>query len=132
MLYEITKAAHIIAVVVLIAGMVAATLFLMRPNMDMANLIKRYDRLVTTPAMLFVWVMGILLAVQGGWFSDAWLWVKIVFVVGLSGLHGAISGRLRRYDGSSVTTQNSSGWIFLSAGFALLILIVLLVTTKAF
>jgi uncharacterized membrane protein len=132
MLYEFTKAAHIIAVVVLIAGMVTATLFLMRPNMDMANLIKRYDRLVTTPAMLLVWVMGILLAVQGGWFSDAWLWVKIVFVVGLSGLHGAISGRLRRYDGSAVPTQNSSGWIFLSAGFALLILIVLLVTTKAF
>jgi putative membrane protein len=41
------------------------------------------------------WILGILNAVQGDWFDDGWLHVKLVFVLALSALHGVLSARLR-------------------------------------
>jgi uncharacterized membrane protein len=41
-------------------------------------------------------VLGIANAVQGGWFDDGWLHVKLVFVLALSALHGVAMGQMRR------------------------------------
>lgn len=131
MLYEILKAAHIIAMVAWLAGMAAVALALLKPSPKLLKLLKSYDRKVTTPAMLLVWVAGISLAIQGGWFGSGWLWAKIILVTIMSGLHGAISGRLRRYCNETSPAPASEARVFLLVEFAILVGVVLLVTTKA-
>lgn len=46
------------------------------------------NRFVTTPALALVWILGIAMAVKGGWFGAGWLSAKIAIVLLLSGWHG--------------------------------------------
>jgi uncharacterized membrane protein len=86
MTYLLLKAGHVAAVLVWIGGMLAAAL---AP-------VPRWDRLVTTPAMLLAFAFGLALATTGGWFPQAWLIGKLAVVLALAALHGVLSGRLRR------------------------------------
>lgn len=132
MLYELTKAAHIISVIVFISGMAVVALFLRYPNADTLPAIQNFDRKVTTPAMLLTWALGIFLGVQGGWFgAGLWLSAKILLVLVLSGLHGMITGRLRRKVREADFSSDAATKTALPVGFALVVAIVLLVTTKA-
>ncbi len=98
------KAFHIIAVTTWIGGMltVAGTTSASSSLPDEAaraqffSRIREWDRRVTTPAMLAVWVLGLILAVTGHLFPQPWLLAKIALVLALSALHGMLSGRLRR------------------------------------
>jgi putative membrane protein len=100
------KAFHVAAVVGWIGGMLVASLYLSmlvtssRPlaagPSPMIEIVRGWDRKVTTPAMLLVWALGMTMAVQAGWFSSRWLMIKLVFVFGLSVLHGVQSGVLQR------------------------------------
>ncbi len=130
MLYELTKAAHLISLFVWIGGMVAVAVALRDPAPSNLKSLKAFDRAVTTPAMILALLFGILLGVQGGWFSSAWLGVKILLVLALSGLHGVLTGKLRRAIWESSRAPNSGATFFLPVGLVLLSLIVLLVTTK--
>ena len=46
--------------------------------------------------MLFIWVLGLALALQGQWFPARWLIAKLVPVALLSAFHGVLSGTLRQ------------------------------------
>lgn len=132
MLYELTKAAHIISVIVFLSGMVVVALFLRYPHADTLPAIQNFDRKITTPAMLLTWALGIYLGVLGGWFSAGfWLAAKIILVLVLSGLHGMITGRLRRKVREADFSSDTATTTALPLGFGLLVAIVLLVTTKA-
>lgn len=130
MLYELTKAAHLVALFVWVGGMIAVALALRYPEVGFLKPLKAYDRAVTTPAMILALSFGILLGVQGGWFSSGWLGMKIVLVLGLSGLHGALVGKLRRAIWESPGGAKPRGRLFLPVGAGLLVLIVVLVTIK--
>jgi len=69
MLYELTKAAHLLSLFVWIGGMVAVGIALRFPTGTDMKPLKAYDRAVTTPAMILALALGILLGVQGGWFA---------------------------------------------------------------
>jgi putative membrane protein len=101
------KALHIAAVVVWSGGMLAAAVAIAalsesrhagEASVDAAMLetVRRWDRRVTSPAMLLVWALGLVLALQGGWFAEGWLKLKLPVVLLLSALHGMLSGSLRR------------------------------------
>jgi len=105
-LYLWLKALHIAAVVTWIGGMLGAALALGissasngKPDgagrMVALGVVRRWDNWVTSPAMVLVWMLGLLLAFQGGWFGAHWLTIKIMLVLGLSALHGMLSGSLR-------------------------------------
>lgn len=130
--YEILKAAHLLCLFVWISGMAAAALFLLRPDRGDTGFAVRLDRLVTAPAMGLAWIFGFWLAFEGGWFGDAWLWLKLALVTLLSGVHGALAGRLRRRAGQTDPAPDPLARALLPASFVLLAVIVPLVTTKAF
>ncbi|RMB08057.1 CopD family protein [Eilatimonas milleporae] len=48
------------------------------------------------PGIVATWVFGLALLSLGGWFNAPWMPTKIIFVVFLSGLHGALSGHLKK------------------------------------
>lgn len=101
-LYPYLVAAHVAAVVFLAGGMLAHNRMLSAlagksPDGQLSTLeaLFRFDRQVTTPALLLTWVFGMTLALSAGWFASGWLMLKLVVVVLLSVLHGVQSGRLR-------------------------------------
>ncbi|BAM92204.1 putative membrane protein [Bradyrhizobium oligotrophicum S58] len=104
MIYEWLKALHVAAVLCWSGGMLAAamTIAVHAAKVDaagsnvMIEFVSRWDRRVTTPAMLIVWGAGLALATQGQWFGSLWLTVKLGVVVALSALHGVLAGMLRR------------------------------------
>ncbi|RUN74617.1 hypothetical protein EJC47_20645 [Sphingomonas sp. TF3] len=101
-LYPWLKALHVASAMIFISGVLAVGAFLgaARPDDALAaKAMRRWDQHVTMPAMLLVWSFGLSLGLAGGWFRDGWLIAKLVFVVVLSGIHGAQSGRLRRMAG---------------------------------
>lgn len=130
MLYNLTKAAHLVSLFVWIAGMTAVALALRSPAPIQMQRLKVYDRTVTTPAMILALAFGILLGIQGGWFTSAWLGMKLVLVLGLAGLHGVLTGKLRRTDWEDQLEVEPGGRLLLPIGLVILALIVLLVTTK--
>jgi uncharacterized membrane protein len=103
------KAAHVVAVLVFVSGVAATSLFLASLRASDAHgiaVMRRWDTCVTTPAMLFVWALGLTLAITGHWFAAPWLITKMGIVALISAAHGVNSGRLRR------RTENAraSGW----------------------
>lgn len=100
--YTWLKALHVAAALLFAGGVLAIAVVLailtrMPGHAErFAAIAQRYDRLVTVPAMLAVWVFGIGVALSGSWFGSGWLNAKLLIVVVLSGIHGLQSGQLRR------------------------------------
>ncbi|MGP7795748.1 CopD family protein [Sphingomonas sp. CLY1604] len=53
-------------------------------------------RIILTPAMVAVWVLGLTLATIGQHWGEGWLHAKLLFVLLLSGYHGWAVGYARR------------------------------------
>ena len=53
-------------------------------------------RIIITPAMILVWVLGLTLATAGGWWQAGWLHAKLALVVALSAYHGWMVGYGRK------------------------------------
>lgn len=135
------KALHIAAVVTWIGGMLVVAVTIaavadVRGQQEVATRsallerVRRWDQLVTSPAMLLVWILGLTLALTGNWFPQTWLLAKLALVLLLSALHGVLSGRLRRLSHSQ---EPSSPAALRYAGAAVVIatlIIVVLVVTK--
>ena len=110
-IYLWLEAFHVAAAMTWISGMVAAGLMVashlacadIQTTRDTRYLdvIRRWDRCVTLPAMLVVWGLGLGMAMQAGWFSSPWLMIKLAIVGALSALHGLVSGMLRRLGASA-------------------------------
>lgn len=130
MLYDLMKSVHIVAMVVWFGGTMTAVLALGYATPEIIARFARFDRLVTTPALILVWLAGITMAVWYGWFNSGWLVTKLVFVVALSGFHGMVSGRLRRAQAGSPDNPNTLRAI--PAIVVGLTIIVTLAVTKAF
>ncbi|WP_441241649.1 CopD family protein [Tardiphaga sp. 768_D3_N2_1] len=100
--YTWLKALHVAAALLFAGGVLAISIALAilarMPGQAerFAAAARRYDRLVTVPAMLAVWAFGIGVALSGSWFGSGWLNAKLLIVVVLSGIHGLQSGQLRR------------------------------------
>lgn len=132
LLYPWIKALHVAAVLVFAGGVMSMTAFLHacghRPADigTMAATMRRWDRRMTTPAMLLVWALGLGLAQSGAWFGNGWLQAKLVLVVVLSGIHGVQSGQLRRLSQGGPAAPTRFTWL----PFACVLAIVTLAVVK--
>ena len=134
------KALHIISVVTWIGGMlvVAITLAAFSKSSSphdgagsaLLSSVRQWDRRITTPAMIFVWCLGLALATTGGWFSDIWMMIKLGIVGLLSALHGALSGRLRRLSTTHGTSSAMRPFPFAPVILVATATIILLVVLK--
>lgn len=104
--YLVLKALHIAAAATWVGGMLVAGFAISflpspcstRPDGEkrLIDAVRRWDRRVTSPAMLLVWMLGITMAAWHGLFYAPWLLAKLVVVIVLSALHGIQAGTLRR------------------------------------
>lgn len=140
-LYNWLKAAHIIAVISWMAGMLyLPRLFVYHTaaavGSDQSETFKVMERRLLTaiinPAMIATWVLGLWLAWDGGWFQSPWLHAKIALVLILSGIHGMFSRWVRDF-AADRNTHSQRFYRFLNeAPTLLMIVIVILVVVKPF
>jgi putative membrane protein len=139
--YPWIKAAHVIAVISWMAGMLyLPRLFIYHcgatPGSELSETFKvmerRLLRIIINPAMIVTWVLGLWLAWQGGLFTSGWLHAKLALVFAMSGVHGYFSGAVRRFgeDRNTVTARQWRMWN--EAPTVLMIGIVILVIVKPF
>jgi putative membrane protein len=104
--YELVRLLHVSADIVFIAGLLAGALVLAALSFQAApdlvkerrliDAMRRFNRIVTGPALVIAWICGTWLALQAGWFASHWLQFKLVLVLALSAVHGNLSAGLRR------------------------------------
>ena len=139
--YPWLKAFHIIAVISWMAGMLyLPRLFVYHcettPGTAEYERFKLMElklmRIIINPSMIAVWVLGLLLAFAIGAWSQPWFHAKLLFVVVLSGFHGAFSKWRRDFaEGQNTRTQRFYR-IVNEVPAVLMILIVILVVVKPF
>lgn len=140
-LYPWFKAFHIIAVIAWMAGMLyLPRLFVYHcdapPGSVQSETFKVMERrllhAIINPAMIATWALGLWLAWDAGFFSDAWLHAKLALVVVLSGVHGFFVRCVRDFAHDRNTRPQRFYRIINEAPTLLMILIVILVVVKPF
>ena len=141
MLYLWLKALHVVAVIAWMAGMLyLPRLFVYHCDAPKGSIQsatfkimeRRLLKAIINPAMGATWILGLVLAWQGGWFASGWLHAKLALVIAMSGLHGVLSKRLREFAADANTRPARYYRILNEVPTALMIGIVVLVIVKPF
>ena len=139
--YAWLKAGHVIFVIFWMAGLFMLPRYLVyhqeaaAGSPEEALWVERERkllRIILNPSIAVVWVLGILLATGGHWWSAPWLHAKLLLVLLLSGFHGWLAGYARKLargerplDGKHLRMLNEVPGILVA-------LIVILVIVKPF
>ncbi|UXU92125.1 CopD family protein [Burkholderia sp. S-53] len=115
MIYLLLKAAHVVAVVMFVGGLLMLSVGVRIANLAVHRAVRRWDRSVTAPALALVWITGLAIALSGHWFGAAWLSVKLAVVTALSALHGMLAGTLRRMERDDLVVVPAQ-WLGHAAG----------------
>ncbi len=104
--YLWVKAIHVVAVIFWMAGLFMLPRFLIY-HMESAvgspedaawiEREARLKRIILTPGLIAVWLLGVTLAVSYGLAGQGWLHTKILLVVLLSGYHGWASATASKF-----------------------------------
>jgi len=99
------KAAHIIFVIFLMAGLFMMPRFFVYHQQatvgsdEDKKWIEREDRLrriILNPSLIIVWILGLMLAFNGNYWGETWFIAKFILVLALSGYHGWMIGYARK------------------------------------
>jgi putative membrane protein len=105
MTYAWLKAGHVIFVIFWMAGLFMLPRFFVYHqeaapgSPEEALWVERERkllRIILTPSIIVVWVLGILLATAGHWWDAPWLHAKLLLVLLLSGFHGWMAGYAKK------------------------------------
>ena len=106
MVYDWIKALHVVAIIAWMAGLLYLPRLMVyhtqaEPGSKQSETFKvmerRLLRVITTPAMIASWALGLALAAIGGWFAHGWLHAKLLLVLLLSAYHGVAAGWVRAF-----------------------------------
>ena len=99
------KAAHIIFVIFLMAGLFMMPRFFVYHHPcavgsdEDKKWIEREERLariILNPALTIVWLFGLMLALNGNYWGEGWFIAKLILVIALSGYHGWMIGYAKK------------------------------------
>ncbi|WP_019054476.1 CopD family protein [Sphingobium xenophagum] len=103
--YLWVKAAHVIFVIFLMAGLFMMPRFFVyhqesAPGSDedrkWIDREKRLLKIILNPSLVLTWIFGLMLMVEIGAWSFGWFHLKLLFVLGLSAYHGWIAGYAKK------------------------------------
>lgn len=137
--YLLVKALHIALMLFWVAGMVVQAFVLaaaaklpgpaLPQELAWLRLLRKGERLLTTPAMVGALASGVYLAVSAGWFGSGWLSAKLALVLLLAAVHGMQAGRLRRLAEGTAAARGAN---LLPMVVIAPVLIIVLVAVKPF
>mgnify|MGYP001980440008 FL=1 len=141
MLYFWLKAGHIIFMVFWMAGLFILPrqmLYLYPYGVDSPeqavwdDRIGKLRRIILTPSLIVVWVLGLLLAWSIGAFSQGWFHAKLLLVILLTGYHGYMVAQAKKMLKGERPLSEKQLRLFGEIPAILLALIVVLVIVKPF
>lgn len=141
MTYLWLKAGHIIFMVFWMAGlfMLPRQMIYLHPaapeTEESAHWARRMGllrKVILTPSIIVVWILGLLLAQTLDAWGEGWLHVKLLLVVALSGFHGYMVGQSRKMAAGERPLTEKQLRMFGEVPGVLLALIVVLVVVKPF
>ena len=141
MLYLWLKALHVIAIIAWMAGMLyLPRLFVYHCAAERGSvqsetfkvMERRLLKAIINPAMIAAWILGIVLAWQGGWLTSGWLHAKLALVLALSALHGVLVRHVKAFAADRNTRPARYFRILNEVPTVLMIGIVILVIVKPF
>jgi len=103
--YRWFGAIHIVAGILWISGMLMlaiTTLVYARNNSEslktapLISGVRSWNRKIASPAMIIVWLCGIILVAKGGFLFHPWFLIKLAALIFLSAAHGILSKSVRR------------------------------------
>ena len=56
----------------------------------------RLRKIILNPSLVIVWILGLMLAFNGGYWSQGWFHAKLLLVLLLSGYHGWTIGYFKK------------------------------------
>jgi putative membrane protein len=139
--YLWVKAIHIIAVIAWMAGMLyLPRLFVYHCETAAGSaeserfkvMERRLLRMIINPAMIAVWIFGIMLAMSSDAWRDKWLDVKLILVLAMTGVHGVFAGWVKLFARDANTRPARFYRIWNEVPTALMIGIVILAVVKPF
>jgi putative membrane protein len=89
-------------------------------------------KIILSPAMIIVWVLGLTMAYAGGHFASGWFHTKLTLVLVLTGYHGWLVGQTKKMARGERPLSEKTLRLIGEVPGILLILIVLLVYLKPF
>jgi putative membrane protein len=99
------KAAHIIFVIFLMAGLFMLPRFFVYhhpcavgsdEDKKWIDREQRLLRIIVNPSLMIVWVLGLALAFNGDYWRELWFVAKFLLVIALSGYHGWMVGYAKK------------------------------------
>lgn len=141
MAYVWLKAIHIIAVIAWMAGLFyLPRLFVYHadsePHSEQSETFKVMERrllgVIMNPAMMATWVLGLLLAWIGDWWTAPWFLAKVALVVVMTWFHSWLGARQRDFGADANKRPASTFRIINELPTILVIAIVILVVVKPF
>lgn len=135
------KAAHIVAVIAWMAGMLyLPRLFVYHCEatpgtpeyLRFALMERKLMRIIINPSMIAVWVLGLLLAETLQVWTQPWFHAKLLLVSVLSGLHGMFSRWRRDFEAGKNQKSQRFYRVVNEVPAVFMILIVALVVVKPF
>ena len=142
--YLWVKAAHIIFVIFWMAGLFLLPRYLVHHQDALgtpqaADWVKRkalLRRMILTPSMIVVWLLGLTLAANVGLFEGGaglgWLHAKLLLVVALSGYHGWAVGYARKLAAGNASIASRNLRLLGEVPALAVVLIVVLAVVKPF
>ena len=137
MLYLWLKAAHVIFVIFWMAGLFMMPRFFVYHqesavgSEEDGKWIEREAKLrkiILKPALIIVWVLGLLLAYDIGAFSQGWFHAKLLAVLAVSGYHGWMIGYAKKLArGERTLTDKKLRLINEVPGMAAAIIVILVI-----
>lgn len=89
-------------------------------------------KIILTPSLIVVWVLGLTMAVNMGFFSQGWLHAKLALVLALTGYHGWLVAQTKKMARGERPLTEARLRLLGEVPGLLLIVIVLLVYLKPF
>jgi protoporphyrinogen IX oxidase len=135
------KAAHVIAVIAWMAGMLyLPRLFVYHSAAEAGSaqsetfkiMERRLLKAIINPAMIATWVLGLWLAWEGGFVKAGWLHGKLALVLALSALHGLFARWVKDFAADRNTHSPKFYRIINEVPTILMIGIVILAIVKPF
>ena len=141
--YPWLLAAHIVFVIFWMAGLFALPRYLVYHQEALAagNTAEagmwveretKIRRIILTPAMIVVWVLGIALATVGQHWASPWLHAKLAFVLLLTGYHGWAAGYAKKLARGNATLSGRTLRLLNEVPALAITVIVVLVVVKPF
>jgi putative membrane protein len=103
--YPWVKAAHVIFVIFLMAGLFMMPRFFIYhqespvgSDEDRKWVVRegKLRRIILNPSLVIVWILGLMLMIDTGAWAMPWFQIKFLFVLGLSAYHGWIIAYIKK------------------------------------